>query len=186
MWYTSNEGEVGMFWHGYESVWLPAFLLEKEQQSQLADTLFSCSKQWKVALHFNKGLGGGSAEAIAATKETAMNPQVLNAFALAIIAGGTSRKYPGINGYEPDLAFARADAHRIKESMLKLRSIVPEAGAYVSESSFFEHSWQQSFWGANYPRLSAAKKKYDPNGLFFVHHGVGSEEWSADGFTPNA
>jgi hypothetical protein len=27
------------------------------------------------------------------------------------------------------------------------------------------------------------KKKYDPEGLFFVHHGVGSEEWSADGFT---
>ena len=24
---------------------------------------------------------------------------------------------------------------------------------------------------------------YDPDGLFFVHHGVGSEEWSADGFT---
>jgi hypothetical protein len=27
------------------------------------------------------------------------------------------------------------------------------------------------------------KKKYDPEGLFFVHHGVGSEEWSPDGFT---
>jgi hypothetical protein len=27
------------------------------------------------------------------------------------------------------------------------------------------------------------KAKYDPTGLFFVHHGVGSEEWSADGFT---
>jgi hypothetical protein len=27
------------------------------------------------------------------------------------------------------------------------------------------------------------KKKYDPAGLFFVHHGVGSEEWSTDGFT---
>ena len=27
------------------------------------------------------------------------------------------------------------------------------------------------------------KKKYDPSGLFFVHNGVGSEEWSADGFT---
>jgi hypothetical protein len=26
------------------------------------------------------------------------------------------------------------------------------------------------------------KKKYDPDGLFFVHHGVGSEDWSADGF----
>jgi hypothetical protein len=33
------------------------------------------------------------------------------------------------------------------------------------------------------PRLVAAKKKYDPEGLFFVHHGVGSDEWSADGFS---
>jgi len=27
------------------------------------------------------------------------------------------------------------------------------------------------------------KDKYDPDGLFFLHHGVGSEGWSADGFT---
>ena len=27
------------------------------------------------------------------------------------------------------------------------------------------------------------KDKIDPDGLFFVHHGVGSEDWSADGFT---
>jgi hypothetical protein len=27
------------------------------------------------------------------------------------------------------------------------------------------------------------KKRYDPDGLFFAHHGVGSDEWSADGFT---
>jgi len=26
------------------------------------------------------------------------------------------------------------------------------------------------------------KKNYDPDGLFFVHNGVGSEEWSEDGF----
>jgi hypothetical protein len=31
--------------------------------------------------------------------------------------------------------------------------------------------------------LQAVKTKYDPNGLFFVHHGVGSEDWSEDGFT---
>jgi FAD/FMN-containing dehydrogenase len=64
----------------------------------------------------------------------------------------------------------------------ELRSIVPKAGAYVSESNYFDQSWQQSFWGPNYPRLKAVKAKYDPDGLFFVHHGVGSEEWSADGF----
>jgi hypothetical protein len=27
------------------------------------------------------------------------------------------------------------------------------------------------------------KRRYDPDGLFFVHHGVGSEDWSPDGFT---
>jgi hypothetical protein len=31
--------------------------------------------------------------------------------------------------------------------------------------------------------LAEVKKKYDPDGLFFVRHGVGSEQWSADGFT---
>jgi hypothetical protein len=67
--------------------------------------------------------------------------------------------------------------------MDELLKVVTEAGSYVSESNFFEHSWQQSFWGSNYRRLAAVKKKYDPAGLFFVHHGVGSEEWSADGFT---
>jgi hypothetical protein len=31
--------------------------------------------------------------------------------------------------------------------------------------------------------LAAVKKRYDPGGLFFTHHGVGSDEWSANGFT---
>jgi hypothetical protein len=52
----------------------------------------------------------------------------------------------------------------------------------VSETDYFEQRWQRSFWGSNYPKLAAVKRKYDPGGLFFIHHGVGSEEWSADGF----
>ena len=64
-----------------------------------------------------------------------------------------------------------------------MRRLVPQPGAYLSESNYFEPDWQRSFWGGNYPRLLAAKERYDPDGLFFVHHGVGSERWSADGFT---
>ena len=67
--------------------------------------------------------------------------------------------------------------------MNELRALVPNGGSYVSESNFFEEDWQHSYWGPNYARLAAIKKKYDPSGLFFVHNGVGSEEWSADGFT---
>ena len=66
--------------------------------------------------------------------------------------------------------------------MAELRKIAPNAGSYVSETNFFESNWQRSFWGANYPRLQVVKATYDPDGLFFVHHGVGSEGWSADGF----
>jgi len=85
-------------------------------------------------------------------------------------------------GHEPDLAAARRHALQINDSMTALLAAAREAGSYVSESDYFESRWQQSHWGSNYTRLSAVKKKYDPAGLFFVHHGVGSEEWSPDGF----
>jgi hypothetical protein len=64
-----------------------------------------------------------------------------------------------------------------------LRTLTPDDGSYVSESNFFQDNWQRSYWGSNYSRLAAIKKRYDPTGLFVVHNGVGSEEWSADGFS---
>jgi len=110
---------------------------------------------------------------------------VLDAFALAIVAGGGPPAFPGIAGHEPNVPVAREQRREIDRAMDELLKVVEVRGSYVSESDFFERSWQQSFWGKNYPRLAAVKKKYDPQGLFFVHHGVGSEQWSADGFTRN-
>lgn len=182
IYWNDNEGEVSVFLHGYESIWLPALWLRHDHQKQLTDALFATSRHWPVELHFNKGLAGAPAEAIAAARNTAMNPVVCDSFALAIIAGG-KQACPGFPGHEPDLAAARKDGHDIKSAMNELRKFIPEPAAYVSESSFFERSWQRSFWGSNYARLRSIKAKYDPDGLFFVHHGVGSEDWSKDGFT---
>jgi hypothetical protein len=39
-------------------------------------------------------------------------------------------------------------------------------------SDFFQPNWQEAFWGENYARLLAVKDKHDPDGLFFLHHGV--------------
>jgi len=108
---------------------------------------------------------------------------VLNAFGLVIIAGEGEPAFPGIPGHEPNIKEGRQQAERVNKAMDEMKKIAPNAGSYVSETNFFEKNWQTSFWGSNYPRLLAIKKKYDPEGLFFVHHGVGSEAWSNDGFT---
>ncbi len=181
--WASNLGEAGQVLHGYQSAWIPASLLQKDKQGDLADTLFAAAQHWGVSLHVNKGLAGAPAEAIAAARDTAMNPAVLDAFALLISAADGPPAYPGIPGHEPDLATARRHADAIDKAMNEVRKLVPHAGSYVSESNFFDEAWRESFWGSNYPRLLAVKDKYDPGGLFFVHHGVGSERWSSDGFT---
>lgn len=184
--WVGNLGEAGQFLHGYVSTWLPASLLAPNSQRRLADALFASSRHWRVGLHFNKGLAGAPAEAIAAARDTAMNPAVLDAFALVIIAGGSAPAFPGIPGHEPDMERARRDARSIARAMRTLRNAVPSAGSYVSEAGFFDRTWAHDYWGSHYPRLLDAKHKYDPDGLFIVHHGVGSEAWSADGNTRRA
>jgi len=183
-WWAGSTDECSWFIWGYESLWLPGSLLESDEQQQLlADTLFAASRMWGVGLHCNKGLDGAPPEAIALAKDTATNPSVLSAFALAIVADGQGPAYPGIPGHEPQAEQGKKAADRIDRSVNELRKVAPNGGAYCSESNYFEKGFQQAYWGDNYARLLSIKKKYDPNGLFIVHNGVGSEGWSKDGFT---
>ncbi|WP_308467300.1 FAD-dependent oxidoreductase [Rathayibacter soli] len=87
--------------------------------------------------------------------------------------------------WDPFFAEVRLNGEAIDAAMAEVYRLVPkqDAGAYVSESNYFDTDWRHSYWGSNYARLQAVKKTYDPQGLFFVHNGVGSEQWSADGFT---
>jgi FAD/FMN-containing dehydrogenase len=184
--WPGDQGQAGQFLHGYQSAWLPAQWLKPERRQAMCDALFAASRHWNVSMHVNKGLAGAAPEVIAAARDTAMNPAVLDAFALVICGAEAQPAYPGIAAHEPDAVAGRRRSQSIERAVDELRKLVPEPGSYVSESNFFEPRWQQSFWGSNYPRLLAAKRQYDPEGLFFVHHGVGSEDWSADGFIRTA
>ncbi|WP_247342594.1 FAD-binding oxidoreductase [Bradyrhizobium sp. 61] len=181
--YVGDSGQVGFFIHGYKSAWLPASLLQETERQKLADAVFAASRHRPVSFHFNKGLAGAPAEEIEAARDTAMNPDVLDAFALAIIGGHGPPAFPGVAGHEPDLGVARANAQTVGRAFNALLTVASGAGAYISEADFFDPNWKTSYWGPKYDRLAAIKKRYDPDGLFFTHHGVGSDEWSADGFT---
>jgi FAD/FMN-containing dehydrogenase len=184
-WWAGDGDEACAFWTGYQSAWLPASLLQTLQgRARLTDAWFEASRHWSVAFHFNKGLAGAPPDVVAAARQTAMNPQVADAFALAIIASLIHAKFPE---QTPDnLSLARYEAGRIAAAMTSLKAAAPDAGCYFNECDYFLADWQHAPWGAHWPRLSEIKRRYDPDGLFIVHHGVGSEHWSADGFTRTA
>jgi FAD/FMN-containing dehydrogenase len=182
-WWSGDQDQVGAFLHGYDSLWLPATLLAPDERARLVAALYAGSRHKDIGLHFNKGLAGAPPEAIAAALRTATNPELTRSFALVIIADGEGAAYPGLKRAAPDLAAAHQNARAIERATAQVRRIAPAGGSYVSESNFFNAHWGDAFWGRNYARLREIKRQHDPDGLFISHHGVGSEEWSADGFT---
>ena len=181
-WWKGDQAQVGAWLHGFDSVWLPAALLDRTRLPWLVRALIEGARHKRVDLHFNKGLAGAPPEAIAAAARTATNPAVLTAFALAIVADGEGPAFPGLAQTPPDPGQARKSARAVDLAMKHLRAVAPGAGSYVSESNFFNERWKEDFWGAHVQRLEAIKATYDADGLFFAHHGIGSDQWSPDGF----
>lgn len=170
--WATNLGETAQVLHAYQSAWIPAALLKKERQKTLVDALIAASSEWSIALHTNKGLAGGSREALAGAAETAMNPEVLDAFALLICSAEGLPAWPGIPGHEPDVAKGRRDAAAVARAMRPIRALAPGAGAYMAEADYFQRDWKQAYWGPHYARLAEIKRKYDPENLFHAHQTV--------------
>jgi FAD/FMN-containing dehydrogenase len=173
--WQTNGDEVAAFWSGYESTWVSQQLLDPENQPALVDALVRASEFGQVALHCNKGIAGAAADAVRRTADTSTNPAVLDSFALAITANGAQAVYPGIPGHEPDLMQLRQQARLVTATMAPLKALRQRPASYFNETDYFERDWQTAFWGEHYPRLLQVKERPDPGGLFFVHHGVGTE-----------
>jgi hypothetical protein len=63
-WSKGDQGEVGALLHGYDSVWLPAALLQKSHTKYLTAALFAASRHKLVRRFLNKGLAGAPAEVL--------------------------------------------------------------------------------------------------------------------------
>ncbi|KAI2780737.1 FAD binding domain-containing protein [Daldinia loculata] len=71
-----------------------------------------------------------------------------------------------------------ADQELIRSSMVpRLSAITPNGAAYLNEADFGQSDFQQVFYGSNYDKLLAIKRKYDPNDTFYGQTAVGSEYW---------
>jgi FAD/FMN-containing dehydrogenase len=172
--WAGDGGEVAQWWYTYQSTWLSQELLTPERQADLVDALVHAAQTFGVALHCNKGLAGAPSDALARTADTPMNPAVLDAFALAITADGQQYVYPGIANHEPDYATSRAQAKIVYAAMAPLKALRDRPAAYMWETDYFQEDWQTAFWGENYECLLRVKERYDPGGMFFIHHGVGT------------
>ncbi|QDS76158.1 hypothetical protein FKW77_007483 [Venturia effusa] len=64
-----------------------------------------------------------------------------------------------------------------------LKDLAPDMGAYFNEHDPKEPFWKHTLFGPNYASLLSIKRLYDPEGLLYCRHCVGSDQWEeqADG-----
>ncbi len=180
-WYALNGHELYAYWYTYQSWRLPQKLFNDDNIQNLADIIFKSSRVAPIEFHINKGLAGASPEAIHRSKETSVSPAVFDTAGLVIIGAANNTIYDGVKGHEPDLKKAELATQKVNTAMKFFIDAAPNAGAYANEADYFQKNWQQAFWGANYAKLLSIKQKYDPTGLFYCHHCVGSEQWEDNG-----
>ncbi|KAI9847778.1 MAG: hypothetical protein M1838_000777 [Thelocarpon superellum] len=62
--------------------------------------------------------------------------------------------------------------------MPALQALTPSSGVYMNEGDPNDPEWQSNFFGVNYGRLAAIKRKWDPTSFFYARQAVGSEAWA--------
>ena len=122
----------------------------------------------------NNFVGGGAVARNAATISSAVHPAWREALAHIIFGRGWSS-----NATFAEQERIRREVTEVQVPLLK--ALQPDTGAYLNEADAEEPDFRRAFWGSNYPRLAAVKKRWDPDGLFIVRAGVGSEEWDEEG-----
>lgn len=72
-----------------------------------------------------------------------------------------------------------AEQQLITENLMpQIKAVTPGSGNYVNEADFNQPDWKEAFFGVNYPRLLRIKNKWDPDSIFYILKGVGSDAWT--------
>jgi hypothetical protein len=180
-WWAPDNDQVSMYWYAYSSWWLPLHLFKSDHIKKTVNVFYKASRIRPFSLHIQKGLAGGSNLALSSEKTTSVNPSLYDSATLVLMASGTNNYYPEIKGQKLNHNQAIRQRDKVSHAMSYFERLAPNAGSYANEGDYFQKNWQHVFWGANYARLYQIKQHYDPHGLFYCHHCVGSELWKSHG-----
>ncbi|GLB08246.1 hypothetical protein AtubIFM57258_004134 [Aspergillus tubingensis] len=115
---------------------------------------------------------GGQINLNAKDEDTSVNPMWRSSSLLVVLMQSF-----------PPTTEAQSAAHRTLSQINTpiLASIDPEGGCvYFNEADPEQRDFQNAFWGRHYGRLRQIKSQWDPDGLFMVRNGVGSEGWDVE------
>ncbi|KAH6689806.1 FAD binding domain-containing protein [Plectosphaerella plurivora] len=122
----------------------------------------------------NGVLAAGSAAKYAAPAGAAAN-SVLPAWRGALVQLQLITNWDSTAPWE---AMEAAQKKMTNEFMPQIEAVTPGSGSYMNEADFRQPNWQGVFYGTNYAKLLSIKRKYDPESMFYVIKGVGSEDWN--------
>jgi len=116
---------------------------------------------------------------LAVAKPVAPN-SVLPAWRNSIIDVVIGKPYNDTAPFQTNIDARTFITTHITSALEQLAPVSAGGGTYMNEADAEDPNWQESFYGANYPKQLAIKKLYDPSGVWYAKTAVGSEYWAED------
>ncbi|XXH05344.1 hypothetical protein Hte_011770 [Hypoxylon texense] len=145
---------------------IPRSLLDTDSDGLLEAIRYISTQTLISGVTFNLSNGVSSPD------EVAVNPYMRKS--LVSVTIGTPINYT-------DWSANKAAQDSITYDFLpKLAALTPNGGAYLNEGDFQQPDFQAVFYGDHYQKLLRIKDEYDPDDIFYVQTGVGSDRWKED------
>ena len=179
--WAGDRDQAAQFIHAYKSAWLPAALLQDDKQPRwprrcspaAATGRFRCTRTRVSPAHRRRR-----------SRRRATAPRIRPCWTHSrwrSSAPKARRHIPGCRARAEPAAGARTGGGG-RQGDGRAAKVAPERRLLRLRERLLRARLAARVLGRQLCKLAEVKKKYDPDGLFFVHHGVGSDQWSADGF----
>jgi len=139
--------------------------------SKLRDTITTISGEpGQMVSNVILLVSGGQVFTDAADKSSGLHPAWRDSHFVLVSGSGTATKTPTLEERRAANEFATFRGEALKE-------LAPKTGAYMNEGDRHDPEWMKSFYGCQYGKHLKAKRKYDPESLFYCATCVGSEDF---------